>query len=62
MTINDLTVKIYFKGKHISKATAEERFGKDRIKNRLNEAIQAYFEDPYEICEWMDGMKIIVTA
>lgn len=53
------TIKV--NGKRISKKAAEERYGKERIAQRIAEAKQAFIEDPYELSSWMDGMEITIS-
>ena len=57
-----MTTTIRLNGKKISRKKAEELFGKDRVERRINEAIEAYMEDPWEISSWMDGMEVVVSA
>lgn len=52
---------IYLNDKKISKKKAEELIGKERLKQRIKDAIQSHYEDPYELCSWMDGMEIKVV-
>lgn len=53
------TIKV--NGKRISKKAAIEQYGKERIENRIKDAIESYYEDPMELCTWMDGMEIKVS-
>ena len=53
------TIKV--NGKKISKKKAVEDYGKERIEKRIQESIESYYEDPMELCTWMDGMEIVVT-
>lgn len=53
------TIKV--NGKKISKKAAIEQYGKEKIENRIKEAIEAFHDDPYELCTWMDGMEIIIN-
>lgn len=49
---------IKMNGKKISKKKAEEMIGKERLQQRIEEAKQAFREDPLEEISWMDGMEI----
>lgn len=53
-----MKLKIYFKGKKISKKKAIELIGEKRLEERIKEAKQSFYEDPYELNSWMDGMEI----
>lgn len=54
-----ITIKV--NGKKISKKQAFAKYGEDRMKNRISEAQEAFYEDPHILCSWMDGMDITVT-
>jgi hypothetical protein len=56
-----MTILIKVNNKKISKKKAIEQFGAARIEARINEAIEAYYDDPLELCTWMDGMEIIIS-
>ena len=56
-----MTVTIRMNGSKISKKVAAEQIGKDRLEERIKEAKEGYFEDPFQTASWMDGMEIIVT-
>lgn len=56
-----MKVTIKVNGKKISKKAAIEKYGKERIENRINESIESYYEDPMQLNTWMDGMEIIVS-
>lgn len=49
-------------GKKISRKSACERFGSDKMKRRIKEAEDAFRADPHELSEWMDGMTITFDA
>lgn len=55
-----MRVEIKVNGKKISKKAAFEKFGKERVENRIQEAIEEYYNDPYTLVDWMDGMAIKV--
>ena len=55
-----MKVEIRVKGKKISRKKAIEEYGKERIKNRIQDAIDSYYNDPMELVSWMDGMTIKV--
>lgn len=46
--------------KKISHKTAFEIYGKDRMANRIKEAIEQHCKDPLTVNSWADGMEIIV--
>lgn len=56
-----MKVTIKVNGKRISKKAAEEKYGKERIAQRIKDAKDAYIEDPLELNTWMDGMEIIIS-
>jgi hypothetical protein len=35
--------------------------GKERLDQRIKDAKESYYEDPFQVVSWMDGMEIIVT-
>jgi len=35
-----------------------EKFGKELVQKRIQEAKETWAEDPLEIVSWMDGMRI----
>jgi len=51
-------MKFYLNGKKVSKKSLEEKFSKERIKERIAEAKETWAEDPYIQVDWMDGMEI----
>lgn len=55
-----MKVTIKVNGKRISKKAAEEKYGKEKIAQRIQDAKESYFEDPLELNTWMDGMEIII--
>lgn len=56
-----MTVTIRMNGSKISKKAATEKIGKERLEERIKEAKEGYYEDPFETASWMDGMEIVVT-
>lgn len=56
-----MTVTIRMNGSKISKKAAAEQIGKERLEERIKEAKEGYFEDPFATASWMDGMEIVVT-
>lgn len=54
------TIKI--NGKRISKKDAVARYGKERIENRIKEAIECFYEECGcdDTSSWIDGMTITV--
>lgn len=58
-----MKVEIRVNGKKISRKKAIEEYGKERIKRRMQDAINSYYEDSMQLCSWMDGMsmKVIET-
>lgn len=54
------TIKV--NGKKISKKEAVERFGKDKVEERIQEAIEYFYEEAGcdDTSSWMDGMEIVV--
>lgn len=53
-----LRARIYLNGKRITKKTARELFGKEKVEKRIEEANTSFINDPYEEISWMDGMEI----
>lgn len=58
-----MKVEIRMNGKKISRKKAIELYGKEKIKKRIQDAIDSYYDDPMELVSWMDGMsmKVIET-
>ena len=55
-----LKVEIRMGTKKISTKKAIELYGKERIKKRIDEAFESYYDDAMEIVSWMDGMSMRV--
>lgn len=55
-----MKIEIRVNNKKISRKKAIEEYGKEIIKKRIQEAIDSYYDDPMELCSWMDGMTIKV--
>lgn len=55
-----MTITIKLNGKRISLKKAKELVGEKTMAERIAEAKDAYWDDPFELCVWMDGMEIIV--
>lgn len=55
-----MKVEIRVGAKKISRKKAIELYGKERIKKRIEEALESYYDDPLEIVSWMDGMSMRV--
>ena len=53
-----MKIRIYLNGKKISKKKAKELIGEKRLVERIKEATESFYEDPYEQNIWMDGMMI----
>ena len=51
-------MKIYMKGKQITKEEAEKLLGDARWLKRLQNADESHMEDPNQEISWMDGMEI----
>lgn len=47
-------------GKKISKKAAVEKFGKEKMDDRLKEAKEAFMEDPNEEISWWTGAGMLV--
>ncbi len=56
-----MRTRIEYKGKKITKKEAAELIGKERLEERIKDAKEGYYEDPFQTASWMDGMEIIVT-
>jgi len=48
----------YMNDEKVSKKALENLFGKEKVADRTNEAVEAWREDPLEQISWMDGMAI----
>ena len=48
----------YMYDKKVSRKTLDEKFGKEKVAQRIVEAKETWREDPYEQVSWMDGMTI----
>jgi hypothetical protein len=42
----------------VSRKTLDEKFGKEKVAQRIVEAKETWQDDPYEQVSWMDGMTI----
>ena len=51
-------MKFYLNDKKISKKAIEEKFGKEKVAQRIKDAKETWSEDPYTQVSWMDGMRI----
>lgn len=56
-----MRVRIELNGSRITKKEAAELIGEERLEERIKEAKEGYYEDPFQTASWMDGMEIIVT-
>ena len=56
-----MRTRIEYKGKKITKKEAAELIGEERLEERIKDAKEGYYEDPFQTASWMDGMEIIVT-
>jgi hypothetical protein len=56
-----MRVRIELKGSKITKKEAIEMIGKERFDQRIKDAKESYYEGPFQVVSWMDGMEIIVT-
>ena len=51
-------MKFYLNDKKISKKVLEEKFGKEKVVQRIKDAKETWSEDPYTQVSWMDGIRI----
>lgn len=58
--LGNMTIIIKVNNKKISKKKAVEQFGAKKVEARIKETVDAYYDDPLEVCTWMDGMEIII--
>lgn len=56
-----MEIRYFVNGKEITEKEADKRFGEERMNERLEEAMQSYFEDPLELNTWMDGLEIKIS-
>jgi hypothetical protein len=56
-----MRVRIELNGSRITKKEAAELIGEERLEERIKDAKEGYYEDPFQTASWMDGMEIIVT-
>lgn len=56
-----MRVRIELHGSRITKKEAVELIGEERLEERIKDAKEGYYEDPFQAASWMDGMEIIVT-
>ena len=54
-----MKTEFYYQGKKITKKKAVEILGEKRFKERLQEAKETFFEDPYILNQWADSFTII---
>lgn len=55
-----MTITIKLNGKKISLKKAKELVGEKTMAERIADAKDNYWDDPFELNIWMDGMEIIV--
>jgi len=51
-------MKFYLNGKNVSRKSLAEKYGKEKIAQRVEDAKETWLEDPYTEVSWMDGMLI----
>jgi len=51
-------MKFYLNNKKVSRKALEEKFGKEKIAQRIKEAKETWSEDPLTEVSWADGMRI----
>lgn len=51
-------MKLYRGSKKITKKEAIEWLGEERFNTRIEDAKEAYREDPNELISWMDGFRV----
>lgn len=56
-----MKVRIEMKGSKITKKEAAKLIGEERLEERIKDAKEGYYEDPFQTASWMDGMEIIIT-
>lgn len=57
-----MIITIRINGKKISMKKAVEEHGKEKMEQRVKEAIESHYADPLERCSWADGMSIAVAT
>lgn len=56
-----MEIRYFLKGKEITEKEADKLFGEERMNERLEAAMQSFFEDPRELNTWMDGLEIRIS-
>ena len=56
-----MEIRYFVNGKEITEKEADERFGHERMNERLEDAMQSFFEDPMTLNTWMDGLEIRIS-
>ena len=53
-----MALQFYLDNKKVSRKLLEEKFGKEKLAQRIVDAKEEWIEDPGEPVVWMDGMSI----
>lgn len=56
-----MNIRYFVNGKEITEKEADQRFGEERMNERLEDAMESYFEDPMTLNTWMDGLEIRIS-
>ncbi len=56
--MNQFTYRFKMDGKRVSKKAMVERYGKDKLEERMLDAARYAFEEDMEPSYWMDGLEI----
>lgn len=56
-----MEIRYFVNGEEITEKEADKRFGEERMNERLEDAMESYFEDPMELNTWMDGLEIKIS-
>lgn len=56
-----MEIRYFVNGEEITEKEADKRFGEERMNERLEDAMESYFEDPMQLNTWMDGLEIKIS-
>lgn len=56
-----MEIRYFLNGEEITEKEADKKFGEERMNERLEDAMESYFEDPMTLNTWMDGLEIRIS-
>lgn len=53
-----MKAKFFIYDRQVSKKEAAEKYGKEKLERRIQEAVESFLDDPNEQISWADGLII----